>query len=186
MRTRTLRVLALALLPLVALSLAGCDEAATDDAFTFVVDNVSFTFTFQGSAIDGDAIEVSAQSSENILDDFPSGFGADDVTRVGLVDGSAQIRLLNPVGVTIGVLDDVSLRLSAGSSSVEVASAENIETGGSMTGEASLETTTANIAGVVTGGDFDATLDVSGDPGLPDETYRVEVFFDVEVTVPAF
>lgn len=181
MRLRSLPLLAIASLLFL---FAGCDEADTN-LFTFDVSGVTFTFSFTGSQIDGSTATVQAQSSENILSAIrDQGFGPEEVSSVKLKDGTAEIRLLNaPSGATIDVLDDVSVRISSGGASAEVASAENISGGTSMLNEADLDVSGENIAGLVTAGDIGATLDVSGDAGLPAGTYRVEVRFDVEVAV---
>jgi hypothetical protein len=183
---------ALALAALLLL-VGGCDEATTD-LFTFPVNNVTFTFSFRSIDLDdAGAIEIGSQNTEDVLDAIrDQGFGPEDVASVELVEGEAQIRFLQtPVpGTNIGVLDDVSVRLGLPGSneSTEVASAEDIEASGAMTGEADLEVSSQNVASVLTAGEFDATLDVSvDDPDtLPAGTYLLEVRFDLEVGVQGF
>lgn len=184
MRSRPFRPFALAAFSLVAFGLAGCDEATTD-TFPFTVDGLSYTFSFESEQVDGTALTVSAQGSESILDEISAeGFGPDDVVSVQLTE--AQILLLQPINGDIGFLDDVSLRLEGGGESVEVASAEDIDQGTTMTGEADLDVSNENIADIATAGDMEATLTVSADSDIPEGTYRLEVRFDVRVEVQDF
>jgi len=184
MRPRSLRFLPLALLPLLV---AGCDEADTN-LFTFPVRGINFTFAFTGDQVAGTTLTVAADGSANILDDIrDQGFGPEEVARVRLESGEAEVRILQaPTGVNIGFLDDVALRLSGGGTSVEVASAEDVSGGTSMLNEVDLDVSSEDIAPIVTAGTFDAFLDVSADEGIPDGTYRIEVRFDVEVAVEGF
>ena len=83
---------------------AGCDQADTN-LFTFPVNGIDFTFAFTGSQVDGTTATLQAQGAQNILDAIrDQGFGPEEVARVQLEGGTAQIRLLNaPAGATIGV-----------------------------------------------------------------------------------
>ncbi len=171
-------------LSLTLLGTAGCDQLAAD-LFTFPVDGVRFTFAFQGDEVAGAQATISADAVENILGELADrGFDAASVSRVQLVAGSAQVRILQaPAGVDIGFLDDVALRLEGGGASAVVASAENVESGSAMVNEAVLDVSPENVAGIVTAGDFDAQLTVSADADTPDGAYRLEVGFDLEVGV---
>lgn len=184
MRTASLRLLPLAAVLLFA---GGCDQA-TDDLFTFTVDGNRFTFVFQGDDVAGTEATFTSEEMQNVLDEIrDEGYGPEEVTRVRLVPGEAQIRIVSaPSGVDIGFLDNVSLRLTGGGTSTEVASAEDVETPAGMVSEVALEVSSANVADIVTAGDFSARLDVSGDPGTPDGAYRLEVRFDLEVAVEGF
>jgi hypothetical protein len=183
MRARSFRLVLLAAALLLA---GGCDQAA-DNLFTFNVDGVRFTFAFQGADVAGTEASVVSEEVQNVLEEIrDEGFGPEEVVRVRLIPGEAQIRIVSaPAGVDIGFLDDVSLRLvDGGGGSTEVASAEDVETPPGMVSEVELEVSGEDVADVVTAGDFSARLDVSGDQALtPDGAYRLEVRFDVEVAV---
>ncbi|HYG67947.1 MAG TPA: hypothetical protein VD838_09815 [Anaeromyxobacteraceae bacterium] len=182
MRFRPLHPLALLLA--LTLGLAGCDDAGTGD-FPLTPIGAAFTFSFDADDLVDGAARVDAQGSENVLDGITAqGFTAGEVVRARIEEGSAQVRILQaPGGVNISFLDNVSLRLSGGGTSAEVASAEDVGGGTSMANEAELDVSGGDVADVVTAGPVDATLDVSVDPGIPDGTYRLEVRFDVEVFV---
>lgn len=180
---RSPRLLALLLAGLVVSS--GCDPAGTD-TFTFDVTGTRFTFQFDGSQVNSGGAQISAAEMENLLGEIQDqGFGTADVVSVRLVDGSGQIRILNaPPGTDIDVLDAVSLRLTAGGNAVEVASQDDFGSmTGTMSGEAELDVTGANIASIVTAGDFGATLDVDAAAAEDGVTYRLEARFDVTVEV---
>src|SRR5690606_40501491 len=114
--------------------------------------------------------------SANILDDIrDQGFGPEEVARVRLESGEAEVRILQaPTGVNIGFLDDVALRLSGGGTSVEVASAEDVSGGTSMLNEGDADVSSEDLAPIVTARTFGPCPDGSADERLPDGTHRTQ------------
>ncbi len=175
------------LAPLLAglLALSGCDPASPD-TFTFGVTGIRFTFQFDGDEVNGGGAPITAAEMKNLLGEIQDReFSTADVVSIRLRDGSGQIRILNaPPGTDIDFLDAVSLRLTAGGSAVEVASQDDFGSmTGTMSGEAELDVTGADIAPIVAAGDFGAELDVAASAAEAGVTYRLETRFDVTVEV---
>lgn len=183
---RTLRFFtALLLLPL---ALGGCDQVE-DSLFSFNVDGLAFTFSFDGSQVNNGGAQLVASGMVDLLAAVEQqGFSGADISSVRLESGSAQIRILNaPSGTDIGFLDAVSLRIIPGTATnngVVVATQDDFDSmTGTMSGEAELDVTNDSFGILVPGGPLGATLDVDATAAQDGQTYRLETRFDVVVEV---
>ncbi len=178
-----LRRLALLALPLL---LTACDSTGTDDSFFLPAQRVEFDFVFEGGSLEtgvlNDFISEDAESLIGYIEN--RGFSVDDVIGATIRDGSAEFRIAQPpFGAGVNGFERIEVRLRTEGATT---AGTPIATGAGFTGTndtADLEIRANDFTTTVQVGPFEAILQVEPSDDILDETYRVEVGFDVLIEV---
>lgn len=186
MTSSSLRRLALLLaLPLV---LTACDTADPNggDSFFLPEQHVEFDFVFEGDDLEPEVLnDVISENAANLIGFIEDrGFTVDDVIGATIQDGTAEFRIAQPpLGAGVDGFDRIEVRLrteGATTAGTPVATGEGF-TGSSDT--ADLDIRANDFTTTVQTGAFEAILQVDPSAAILDETYRVEVSFDVLIEV---
>ena len=178
-----LRRFALLALPLL---LTACDSADSADSFFLPAQRVEFDFVFEGGSLDPGVLnDVISENAESLIGYIENrGFSVDDVIGATIRDGSAEFRIAQPpFGAGVNGFERVEVRIrteGATTAGTPVA----IGTGFTGTSDtADLEIRANDFTTTVQVGAFEAILQVEPSDDILDETYRVEVGFDVLIEV---
>ena len=181
-----LRLRRLALLLALPLLLTACDTADPDDSFFLPEQRVEFDFVFEGGSLESgvlnDFISENAESLVGYIEN--RGFTVDDVIGATIKDGSAEFRIAQPpFGAGVNGFNRIEVRLRTEGATT---AGTPVATGAGFVGTsdtADLEIRASDFTTTVQIGAFEAILQVEPSDDILDETYRVEVSFDVLIEV---
>lgn len=177
----------LALLFALPLLLTACDTAdPDDDSFFLPEQRVEFDFVFDGGALNPDVLnDVISENAETLVSYIESrGFTVDDVIGATIKDGTAEFRIAQPpFGAGVNGFDRIEVRLRTEGATT---AGTPVATGAGFTDTsdtADLDIRANDFTTTVQTGPFEAILQVDPSDAVLDETYRVEVSFDVLIEV---
>lgn len=177
----------LALLLVLPLLLTACDTAETNgDSFFLPEQRVEFDFVFDGGSLQPNVLnDVISENAESLIGFIESrGFTVDDVIGATIKEGTAEFRIaLPPIGAGVNGFEriQVSLRTEGATTAGTL-----VVTGDGFTSTndtADLDIQASDFTTTVQTGPFEARLQVEPSDAILDETYRVEVSFDVLIEV---
>ena len=176
-----------ALLLALPLLLTACDTADPNgDTFFLPEQRVEFDFVFDGGALSPDVLnDVISENAVSLVSYVESrGFTVDDVVGATIQDGTAEFRIAQPpIGAGVNGFDRIEVRLRTEGATT---AGTTVVTGSGFTSTsdtADLEIRTADFRTTVQTGPFEGILQVDPSASVLDDTYRVEVSFDVLIEV---
>lgn len=177
-----------ALLLALPLLLTACDTADPNGGDTFFLpeQRVEFDFVFDGGALNPGVLnDVISENAVSLVSYIQSrGFTVDDVVGATIKNGTAEFRIAQPpIGAGVNGFDRIEVRLRTEGATT---AGTTVVTGSGFTSTsdtADLEIRTANFQTTVQTGPFEGILQVDPSPAILDDTYRVEVSFNVLIEV---